>query len=155
VSLLIGSLPVSDFGSRMGAADRVQVRPNEVIVTHTMPLNSPNVGCQVTCPLVCSVREEEAAGSNPATPTRKRQLRAGVLSGVAGPELAFWRVWRNPGEDLGIRLQDGRYSRAFSRPSRTATGDPGLIARRTSSASSHIAVSAAMSACRIPGVMWS
>jgi transcriptional regulator with XRE-family HTH domain len=42
----------------------------------------------------------------------------------------------------------------FSTPLRR-TGDPGLVARRTSSAFSHISASATMSACRIPRVMWS
>lgn len=47
------------------------------------------------------------------------------------------------------------YRRAFSTASKTATGDPGFIASRAPSASSHISVSAAVSACRIPAVMWS
>ena len=101
------------------------------------------------------VRDEEVAGSNPVTPTAKRKVRAGSLPRDTGPDLVFWEVWRNPGEDLRIRLQDSLYFRAFSRASRAATGDPGLIARRASKASSHISVGTAMSACRIPRVMWS
>ena len=46
---------------------------------------------------------------------------------------------------------DMPYWWAFNSPSKTATGDPGFIARRAFSDSSHIAVSAAMGACRRPG----
>ena len=47
--------PLSDFGSRMGAADCVEVRPRAVIVTRLRLLTWPNLGSQVACPPVCSV----------------------------------------------------------------------------------------------------
>jgi hypothetical protein len=52
---------------------------------------------------VPTVRDEEAAGSNPATPTKKHQLRAGVLPRTLA---LLWLSGGGPGEDLGIRLQD-------------------------------------------------
>jgi hypothetical protein len=58
----------------MGAADRVQMRSGAVIVPRSRPLTCPDVSRQAACTAVCSVRDEEAAGSNPATPTRSRTI---------------------------------------------------------------------------------
>ena len=61
---------LSDSGSRMGAADCSQVRSDAVTVPQPKPLTCPNTTRQVLWPAVRVVRDEEAAGSNPATPTR-------------------------------------------------------------------------------------
>jgi hypothetical protein len=68
-------------------------------------------------------------------PDHKHQIRAGVLPTDTGPGLVFWEAWRILEKILESVSRTGPYSQAFSRASRTATGDPGLIARRMSSAS--------------------
>jgi hypothetical protein len=61
---------VSDFGSETGAARRCQVRSDEVIGSQTMFVTSGDADQQRIRSLARLVRDEEAAGSNPATPTR-------------------------------------------------------------------------------------
>jgi hypothetical protein len=61
---------VSGSGSRMGAAAIWQMRPDAVIVALSMPLTCGNVIELLFRRLERSVRDEEAAESNPATPTR-------------------------------------------------------------------------------------
>lgn len=55
----------------------------------------------------------------------------------------------------GTRRLCSPYWRALSSASKMATGDAGLIASRAFNDSSHISVSAAVSTCLIPAVMWS
>jgi hypothetical protein len=49
----------------MGAADRAQMRPGAVTIPLARLLTCLSAGDQAPCPAVCSVRDEEAAGSNP------------------------------------------------------------------------------------------
>jgi len=60
---------VSDSGSEMGAARLAHVRPDAVSLTAHSVLTSAHIPHQVCYSNVCAVRDEEAAGSNPATPT--------------------------------------------------------------------------------------
>jgi hypothetical protein len=64
---------VSDFGSEMGAADRVQVRSGAVIVSLGRPLNCTDVSQQAGCPLMRAVRIEGVRGSNPLSSTQHRR----------------------------------------------------------------------------------
>jgi hypothetical protein len=54
----------------MGAETCRQVCSDAVYHAVRRPLTCADMGKQATCTLVCSVRDEEAAGSNPATPTQ-------------------------------------------------------------------------------------
>ncbi len=66
---------VSDSGSETGGASRAHMWPGVVSLTaHSAPTSaySPH---QVRYSNVCAVRDEEAAGSNPATPTTFHQVR--------------------------------------------------------------------------------
>jgi hypothetical protein len=59
----------------MGATDRVQMRSSQAIVTRSTLLTWINAANEAhRCP-VSSVRDEEAAGSNPATPTMSQGVR--------------------------------------------------------------------------------
>jgi len=60
---------VPDSGSETGAASRARVRPDAVNLTVLSALTSAHNPHQVCCSNVRAVRDEEAAGSNPATPT--------------------------------------------------------------------------------------
>jgi hypothetical protein len=51
-----------------------QMRSDTVSLTEHSSLTSAYIHDQVRYSNVCAVRDEEAAGSNPATPTRKRQV---------------------------------------------------------------------------------
>jgi len=62
---------MSGSGSRMGAVARVQARSGAVILTATRPVTWPDATHQAVRAVGRSVRDEEAAGSNPATPTRR------------------------------------------------------------------------------------
>jgi hypothetical protein len=71
---------VSDSGSETGAASRAHVWPDAVSLTvHSTPTSaySPH---QVRYSNVRAVRDEEAAGSNPATPTGKRQVTRHIVA---------------------------------------------------------------------------
>jgi hypothetical protein len=58
----------------MGAAARGRVRLDAVSVTACGALSRADTSDQPTCTCVRAVRDEEAAGSNPATPTRENRL---------------------------------------------------------------------------------
>jgi len=60
----------SDFGSRVGAGTRCPVRSNAVNATACSVLSRVDSSDQSTCTSVRVVRDEEAAGPNPATPTQ-------------------------------------------------------------------------------------
>jgi hypothetical protein len=62
---------VSDSGSRMGATTYGPVRLDAVNVTACGALSRADASGQPTCTCVRAVRDEEAAGSNPANPTIK------------------------------------------------------------------------------------
>ena len=78
-----GSL-VSDSGSEMGAPGSCQARSDAVARPEGMPLSCADTPEQGTRSSACLVRDEEAAGSNPATPTQVRGpfliMRDGPLS---------------------------------------------------------------------------
>ena len=59
----------SDFGSKMGATIRGPARLGAVSVTASGVLSRVDTSYQPACTCACAVRDEEAAGSNPATPT--------------------------------------------------------------------------------------
>src|SRR5512146_1860621 len=63
-------LVVSNFGSEMGAATCRQLRSDTGIVAALYALTCSNVYKQQSCCPERSVRDEEAAGSDPATPTQ-------------------------------------------------------------------------------------
>ena len=65
----------------------------------------PNLPERAERIIVPTVRDEEAAGSNPATPTEKHQVRVSVLGRTPALIPFSGALWRNPGEDLGYRLQ--------------------------------------------------
>jgi len=54
----------------MGATIRGPVRLGAVSVTACDVLSRVDTSNQPACTCVCAVRDEEAAGSNPATPTQ-------------------------------------------------------------------------------------
>jgi hypothetical protein len=66
---------VSDSGSETGAASRAHMRPGAVGLTALSALISTYGPHQVCYPNVRVVRDEEAAGSNPTTPTRSEGTR--------------------------------------------------------------------------------
>ena len=68
-SLIVDSPGEPDFGSQMGATTRSPVRSDAVSVTAYSVLSRANTSYQPACTGVRVVRDEEAAGSNPATPT--------------------------------------------------------------------------------------
>jgi hypothetical protein len=63
------TLRVSDSGSEMGATIRTKVRPDAAIAVPCCKLTSANKTHQPACKRANPVRDEEAAGSNLATPT--------------------------------------------------------------------------------------
>jgi hypothetical protein len=67
-----GPHAMSDSGSRMGAADRAQVRPSAVIAPLPRRLTCLNATDQARFPAVCSVRIEGVRGSNPLSSTQVR-----------------------------------------------------------------------------------
>ncbi len=66
---------VSDSGSEMGVTVSAQVRSDAVSMSACSFLTSADVSHQVACTRASAVRDEEAAGSNPATPTSSKGLR--------------------------------------------------------------------------------
>jgi len=60
---------MSDSGSETGAASRAHVRPDAVSLTACSAPTGAYSPHQVPYSNVRAVRDEEAAGSNPATPT--------------------------------------------------------------------------------------
>jgi len=62
---------LSDSGSGTGAASLTHLQSNAVNVAMHNTLTSAYNRHQVSYSNVCAVRDEEAAGSNPATPTSK------------------------------------------------------------------------------------
>jgi hypothetical protein len=80
----------------MGVADRAQVCSSAVILARSRPLTCLNVGYEDTRPPVCSVRDEEAAGSNPATPTTKGQITALSVS-VGSDSRSQCPIWERDG----------------------------------------------------------
>ena len=66
--------PVPDPGSQTGVTSRPHLRSSAVNVAMHHALTSAHITDQVGYPNVCAVRDEEAAGSNPATPTQKPQV---------------------------------------------------------------------------------
>ncbi len=66
---------VSDSGSETGAASRAHVWPDAVSLTAHSALTGAYITHQVRYSNVCAVRDEEAAGSNPATPTSSEGIR--------------------------------------------------------------------------------
>ena len=95
-AIQLGTLVVFDSGSETGAASRVHVWPDAVrygqLTAHSA-LTRAYIHNQVRYSNVCAVRDEEAAGSNPATPTSSM-----------------------PGSDLGAGLFFGSYSSNAQRP---------------------------------------
>ena len=67
---------VAHSGSSMGAAKRRHVRSDAVIVAASIPMTCGDVVHQRLCRMERLVRDEEAAGSNPATPTTKLHVAA-------------------------------------------------------------------------------
>jgi hypothetical protein len=65
---------VSDSGSKMGATARGPVRLDAVSRAACSALSRIDTSEQPACTRARAVRDEEAAGSNPATPTGKRQV---------------------------------------------------------------------------------
>ena len=61
---------LSDSGSGTGAASLTHLRSNAVNAAMHNMLTSTYSPNQVCYSNVCAVRDEEAAGSNPATPTQ-------------------------------------------------------------------------------------
>jgi hypothetical protein len=61
--------PCPILGSRMGAADRAQVRPSAAFLPPHRRLNCPDVRDQAAHPPACSVRIEGVRGSNPLSST--------------------------------------------------------------------------------------
>ena len=72
----------------------------------------------------CFVRDEEAAGSNPATPTTKLQVAALFRDEFRLPILAAFRFWERTGADFG-------------RPTSLTSGNVPLLVRRVGAAASH------------------
>ena len=70
------ALPVSDSGSETGAASLMHMRSNAVNLAMHNALTSTYIPNQVHYSNVCAVRDEEAAGSNPATPTSSQAIPA-------------------------------------------------------------------------------
>ena len=93
---------VSDFGSEAGAATRPQIRSGAVTVVTPNGVNCAYAAYQRPCTGGGGVRDEEAAGSNPATPTRKHQIRAGAFGRAPALISPFGALWRIPGEDLRL-----------------------------------------------------
>jgi hypothetical protein len=60
---------MSDSGSETGAASRELVSPDAVVFIVGGALTRAHNNHQVHYSNVCAVRDEKAAGSNPATPT--------------------------------------------------------------------------------------
>ena len=71
---------VSDSGSETGAASRVHAWSDTVSLTEHSALTSAYIHNQISYSNVCAVRDEEAAGSNPATPTGKRQVTKQIVT---------------------------------------------------------------------------
>ena len=65
-----------------------------------MLLTCLDSGEQATRTSARLVRDEEAAGSNPANPTEKYQVRADVCTRAPVLTLSSGARWRNSGEDL-------------------------------------------------------
>ena len=65
----------SDSGSETGAASRAHVRPAAVSLAALSALISAHDRHQVCYSNVGVVRDEEAGGSNPATPTSSEAMR--------------------------------------------------------------------------------
>ncbi len=74
VPLFLALGRVSDSGSGARAASSAHVRSDAVSLTARSALTSPYISHQVCYPNVCAVRDEEAAGSNPATPTSSEAM---------------------------------------------------------------------------------
>ena len=74
-----------------------QMRSDAVSLTAHSALTSAYIRNQVRYLNVCSVRDEEAAGSNPATPTTKSQVTAhAVTSGPAQSARLYFQRLMNP-----------------------------------------------------------
>jgi len=95
---------VPDSGSETGATSRAHLRSNAVNVAAHNVLTSTYVPNQVCCSNVCAVRDEEAAGSNPATPT---QVTGHIrLSGMASYIWVRDYGGRNPRPVISKALPD-------------------------------------------------
>ena len=97
---------VSGSGSGMGAASFRQTRSDAVSLAVRASLSWADMLKQGTRTPARPVRDEEAAGSNPATPTRSHQVRVAVLEKTPTLSPLSGALWRNPGEDLWHSLQD-------------------------------------------------
>jgi hypothetical protein len=71
-----------------------------VIVTGSIALTCSNIAKQRLCFPERSVRDEEAAGSNPATPTMKLQVTVLFRDEFRLPIPAAFRFWERTGADL-------------------------------------------------------
>ena len=90
---LVSSSGVSDSGSEMGATTRGPVRLDAASVTACGVLSRVDTSYQPTCTGVSAVRDEEGAGSNPATPTGKRQVTPHLVTcglHYPFPGVRFW-----------------------------------------------------------------
>ena len=66
---------MSEFGSGLGAASNHQMRPDAASRADHRSLTCADPPEQTVRTPACPVRDEEAAGSNPATPTRSEPIR--------------------------------------------------------------------------------
>ena len=78
------------------------MQSDAVIGSQVTPVTSEDVVQQRLRRPERSVRDEEAAGSNPATPTTNYQFRDGVLDRTPTLIPFSGAPWRNSGEDLGL-----------------------------------------------------
>jgi hypothetical protein len=106
--LLVGLAGESDFGSKMEAAVRGLVRLNAVNVAACSVLSRVDTSNQPACTGVSVVRDEEAAGSKPATPT---QVLSAALSAHGSAAVLV-----DEAATLGVAGSKGRLSRGWSLP---------------------------------------
>jgi hypothetical protein len=105
----------------MGAARRCQTLSDAVTRSQTISVTSGDTGQQPMRRPVRSVRDEEAAGSNPATPTEKFQLDAMITKlGDHGIDHLLAIRWRDRTPVRGMRRggSAGNATPAGHRPSR-------------------------------------
>ena len=103
---------VSDSGSETGAASSAHTRSDAVSLTVHSALTSTYIPHQVRYSNVCVVRDEETAGSNPATPTGKRQVTG---------HLVAWRSHFAGKTSHTTLLRSRRRSRPSARPTLHST----------------------------------
>jgi hypothetical protein len=83
---------------------RTQVRSGAVNAATSRPVSRKNAVNQAVRTAVRSVRDEEAAGSNPATPTRKYQVDGMITrSGDHAIDHSLAARWRDRTPQHGMR----------------------------------------------------